>query len=267
MIQDRIGLAGVGNMGAAILEGVLKKRIAAPSRVWVYDKITAKAASFSRATGVRRASSVEELFLRAKVIILAMKPQDFPAFAAESRDFLKTGHSFVSILAGVRTAGIRRAYGKKTRVVRAMPNLGAKVGASMTVVCGTDRKGLSCAAKLFSGCGKVLSLPETRFDLVTAVSGSGPAYFFYLMELLEDFGARQGLSREVAAALAVQTGVGASLLAQSADVPPAVLRQRVTSKKGTTEAALKVLKKKKFGMIFQRGLFAAMKRSRALSSS
>lgn len=251
-------------MGTAILEGVLKERIAAPRKLWVYDKVAAKAKLFARKAGVRQAVTAEELFQRAEVILLAMKPQDLPAFAAENREFVKPGHSFVSILAGISTAGILRAFGKKVPVVRAMPNLGAKVGESMTVVCGRDKKSLSCAVKLFFGCGKVLCLPENRFDLVTAVSGSGPAYFFHLMELLEGFGVRQGLPREVAAALAVQTGVGAALLARGADVPCAVLRQRVTSKKGTTEAALKVLKRGNFGGIFQRGLSAAMARSRAL---
>lgn len=264
MINKTIGLVGVGNMGTAILEGVLKERLAAPGKIWVYDKVPAKARLFARKTGVRYAASAGELFRHAAVILLAMKPQDLPVFAAENREFVKPGHRFISILAGIATAGILKAFGKKVPVVRAMPNLGAKVGESMTVVCGRDPQSLSCAVKLFSGCGKVLRLPESRLDLVTAISGSGPAYFFHLMELLEDFGVRQGLPREVAAALAVQTGVGAALLAKGAEVPCAVLRQRVTSKKGTTEAALKVLKRKNFGRIFLQGLSAAMMRSREL---
>ncbi len=264
MIHHKIGLVGVGNMGTAILEGVLRDQIVLPSRIWVYDKIPAKAASFARRTGVHKAGSLEALFRNTDMIILAMKPQDLVACATEGRRFLKPGHILISILAGTGTAGICKVFGRKVPVVRAMPNLGAKVGESMTVICGTDRKLLSRARTLFLGCGKVLCLPEARFDLVTALSGSGPAYFFYLMELLEDFGVRHGLSREVAAVLAVQTGAGALALAKFSDVPPSVLRERVTPKKGTTEAALRVLKQKGFDVIFSQGVRAAMDRSREL---
>jgi len=148
--------------------------------------------------------------------------------------------------------------------VRAMPNLGAQVGQSMTVVCGKDKTALSFAQRLFAGCGEVVVLPENKLDLVTAVSGSGPAYFFHLMEILTDFGVKQGLSPKVARVLAVQTGLGAALLAKHSETCCGELRQRVTSKKGTTEAALKTLKRGKFSGLFQRALKAAMARSRAL---
>ncbi len=259
-----IGLVGAGNMGTSILQGVLKGRIAASGRIWVYDKIAARAKLFARKTGAHQASSVGELFRHSDVILLAMKPQDFQEFAAESRGFLRKDHCLITILAGLSTAGILRAFGKKVPVVRAMPNLGAVVGESMTAICGRDRRSLSYAEKLFSGCGKVARLSEDQLDLATAVSGNGPAYFFHLMELLEDFAAKQGLPRKVATELAVQTAIGAALLARGADVSPAVLRQRVTSKKGATEAALKVLKKKKFGRIFRQALTAAVARCRAL---
>lgn len=264
MIHKTIGLVGVGNMGTSILEGVLRQRLARPSQLWVHDVMEVKAKSFARKTGVKNASSVHDLFRNAEIILLAMKPQDFPAFASGSRCSLRKEHGFISILAGLSTGVIQRALGPRVPVVRSMPNLGAKVGESMTALCGRDRQLLAEAAKLFEGCGKVVCLPERHFDLVTAVSGSGPAYFFYLMELLEDFGVKQGLSRKVASALAVQTGVGAALLAKAADVPCRELRERVTSKKGTTEAALTQLMRKNFGTIFQQGLAAAMDRSREL---
>ena len=162
------------------------------------------------------------------------------------------------------TEKIAKALGKNITIVRAMPNLGAKVGQSMTVLCGKNKTGLSFSKTLFSGCGEVVTLPEKKLDLVTAISGSGPAYFFHLMELLADFGVKQGLPSKVAGVLAVQTGLGAALLAKSSKESCAQLRQRVTSKKGTTEAALEMLGRKKFGKIFQRALGAAMNRSRAL---
>ena len=262
--NKKIGVVGVGNMGASILEGVLNRRLTTPSRVWVYDKDGNKARFFARRHHVGLASSAAELLKKSDVVLLAMKPQDFVLFAQEHKASFRPGQGVISILAGMTTEKIKKALGKNVTVVRAMPNLGAKVGHSMTVICGKNKMALSFAKTLFSGCGEVVTLPEKMLDLVTAISGSGPAYFFNVMELLTDFGVKQGLPPGVAGVLAVQTGLGAALLAKSSKESCAELRQRVTSKNGTTEAALKTLQHGKFGKIFQRALAAAMKRSRAL---
>jgi pyrroline-5-carboxylate reductase len=262
--SEKIGLIGVGNMGASILEGVLRDRLTSSSNAWVYDKVSGKAGTFARRHRVKLASSAQELIQRVDTILLAMKPQDFASFAYEHRASFRPGQIAISILAGMTTEKIAKALGKSITVVRAMPNLGAKAGQSMTVLCGKSKKGLSFAKALFAACGEVVTLPEQKMDLVTALSGSGPAYFFHLMELLEAFGAGQGLPPAVARVLAVQTGLGAALVAKSSGESCAGLRQRVTSKKGTTEAALKTLQRGKFGKIFHQALAAAMRRSRAL---
>lgn len=262
--NKKLGVIGVGNMGASIVEGVLSRKLTTPSRVWIYDKAEEKARAFARRHHVGCVSSTGELLKKVDVVLLAMKPQDFSDFAFEHRSLFRTGQGVISILAGMTTEKIAQALGKNVTVVRAMPNLGAKVGRSMTVICGKDKKALSFAATLFAGCGEVATLPEKMLDLVTAISGSGPAYFFHLMELLEDFGVKQGLTSEVARVLAVQTGLGAALLAKGSPESCAELRQRVTSKKGTTDAALKTLKRGNFGKIFHRALKAAMDRSLAL---
>jgi len=262
--NKKIGVVGVGNMGASILEGVLSRRLATPSCVWVYDVALDKARSFAALYHVGRVSSVAELLKKTDVVLLAMKPQDFQNFALEHRFLFRPGQIVISILAGMTTEKITKALGKNVTVVRAMPNLGAKAGQSMTVISGRNKTALSLAATLFAGCGEVVTLPEKMMDLVTAISGSGPAYFFHLMELLTDFGVKQGLSPKIARVLAVQTGLGAALLAKSSKESCGELRQRVTSKKGTTEAALKTLQRGKFGKIFHQALRAAMNRSRAL---
>jgi pyrroline-5-carboxylate reductase len=259
--NKKIGVIGVGNMGASILEGVLAMKLATPFHVMVYDKEANKAKSFSYRYHVRRASSAAELVKKTDVVLLAMKPQDFANFALEHRSSFRPGQGVISILAGMTTEKIAKALGKKVTIVRAMPNLGAKVGQSMTVISGKSKTALSFAETLFNGCGEVVTLPEKMLDLVTAISGSGPAYFFNLMELLTDFGVKRGLSPKVAGVLAVQTGLGAALLAKGSEESCAELRQRVTSKKGTTEAALKTLKRGKFKEIFQRAIQAAMDRS------
>lgn len=259
--NHRIGVIGVGNMGASILEGVLAKGLTKPSLVCVYDKDTKKAAAFARKHRAGVAPSLGALLEKADVVLLAMKPQDFLAFAAEQRASFRSRQMVISILAGMTTQKIARALGKGVSIVRAMPNLGAKAGASMTVICGKDRRALSFAELFFSGCGEVAVLPEKQLDLVTAVSGSGPAYFFHMMELMESFGVKHGLPAPVARMLAVQTGLGAALLAKGSEVSCAGLRERVTSKKGTTDAALKTLKRKKFAATFYQALAAAMQRS------
>ncbi len=262
--RHKMGLIGVGNMGTSILEGVLKRRLATPSCIWVYDKIVAKAKAFSRCCHVRAASSITELLKNADIVLLAVKPQDLYSFAAEHKASFRAGQCVISILAGITTDKIEAELGRGVAVVRAMPNLGAKIGQSMTVLCGKNKKSNSIAAQLFSGCGEVVTLPEKMLDLVTALSGSGPAYFFHVMELLEAFGVKKGLSPKIARILAIQTGLGAVLLAKHSQASCAELRQMVTSKKGTTEAALKILQRRRFGKIFHQALVAAMDRSRQL---
>jgi len=262
--NKKIGVIGVGNMGASILQGVLQKRLTTPSRVWVYDKAVQKASRFASKHYTHKASSVRELLQKADVVMLAMKPQDFPDFAMENAASFRKAQTVISILAGMTTERIHKLIGTGVTIVRAMPNLGAQMGQSMTVLCGKNKSSLVFAKKFFAGCGEVTVLPEKMLDLVTAISGSGPAYFFHLMELLSDFGVTQGLSARIAQGLAVQTGLGAALLAKHSKENCAGLRRRVTSKKGTTEAALKALDRGQFRKLFQRALLAAMNRSRAL---
>jgi pyrroline-5-carboxylate reductase len=250
-------------MGTSIIEGACRKGILKGTAIAIYDKFPAKARSFAKAIRGKAAHSLEALIRGSDILLLAIKPQDFPDFAVEAKKFLEKKQGVISILAGFTVEKIRQGLGPVS-VVRAMPNLGAKVGGAMTAITGQDKMLLGAAAEIFEGCGEVVTLPENAFDDVTAMSGSGPAYFFYLMELLTDFGVKRGIPAKVAARLAIQTGLGAALLAKNSADSCAELRQKVTSKKGTTEAALKMLMKKRFGKIFQSALAAAARRSRQL---
>ena len=267
MMKQKIGIIGVGNMGQAILEGLFEKKIAAPRQVWVYDKIHEKLMPFVKQWKIHQARSTTDLADQVNVILLAIKPQDLTASAGEFKQRLKSSHTVISILAGTPLAKICAALGTKPKFVRAMPNLAAKVGQAVTVLTGSHRPSLSLAEKIFSGCGKTLRLEEKFFDLVTAISGSGPAYFFLMMELLDKTGRAEGLTEKAARLLAVQTAVGAGLLAQGSPFSPEELRVMVTSKGGTTEAALKTLESKKFSEVFIHGIEAAVNRSRELSQT
>lgn len=262
-IKERISLVGVGVMGSAILEGALKNKIFEASQISVYDKIGEKASAFAQKYGVYQAASNQDAVKRADILLLAVKPQDLSAFAAETG--VVSSRIVISILAGTPLAKIKQAVGEKASLVRAMPNLAAKVGEAVTALTGANPGVLKLAETLFSGCGKTVCLDEKHFDLVTAVSGSGPAYFFYLMELLMQVSQEEGLTREQAKLLAVQTAVGAGLLAQNAAEDPEALRKMVTSKGGTTEAALKLLGERKMDEIFKAAVRCARDRGKELS--
>ncbi len=262
--NKKIGVIGVGNMGSSILEGVISKGLTTPQNIFVFDKDAKKLKDFAKKTRVNLVSSTEELIKKSDVVLIAMKPQDFAVFASENKKFWTEKKWLISILAGMTIAKIKAAIGEEISIVRAMPNLGAKVGAGMTAVSSASKQALLFSKVFFSGCGEVAILDEKHLDLVTALSGSGPAYFFYMMELMEEFGIQNGLHNSVARLLAIQTGIGAALVAKSSDFSTAQLREMVTSKKGTTDAALQTLKRKKFANGFKTAMKAAMTRSREL---
>lgn len=264
-INKTLGLIGVGNMGTAILEGLFAKKLMSPSQVSVYDKINEKAAEFSKSKKVRLGHSNLEIVKKSKIILLAIKPQDLYETAQEFKSALTSSHIVISILAGTPVEKIKRALGPKPQIIRAMPNLGAKVGASMTAVTGKNRNALKISEQIFSGCGAVIQLDEKHFDLVTAVSGSGPAYFFLLMELLTEAAVKEGIARDKARLLAVQTALGAGLLAKASEDAPDELRRKVTSKGGTTEAALKSFESHQFAETIYQGVEAAIRRGKELS--
>lgn len=265
-----LGLIGCGNMGTAILEGLFKKRMIRPRQVLVSDVDRAKARAVSKKFRVRALQSNADLSRRADILILAVKPQDLFLAAGEIRSGIASSKNqknktLITILAGTPIQKIKRLLGGRVSLIRAMPNLGAQVGEAMTAIAGSGRAHLQCAEMIFSACGKAIRLPEKYFDAVTALSGSGPAYFFLIMELLAGFGRRSGLSQKNAELMAVQTALGAALLARRSKESPGVLRRKVTSKKGTTEAALSFLSKKGFEQLFGQAVGRAAKRSRQLS--
>jgi pyrroline-5-carboxylate reductase len=251
-------------MGTAILAGLIRHRIMSPGRIFVHDVVRDKARRTARKYGVRLAANPEEIARQSGIVILAFKPQDLKAAAPDLAAALTPRHLVITILAGVKISRVRKSLGGRPAVVRAMPNLGAVVGEAVTALTGPRGPHLAAAKAIFSGCGQVLVLPESKFDLVTALSGSGPAYFFYLMELLIREGMARKLSKDEAETLIRQTAKGAAVLANGAGEPPASLRARVTSKGGTTEAALKTLARGGFPRLFSRAIGAAVRRAREL---
>lgn len=264
-IKKRFGIIGCGNMGGAILAGLLKTGRARPGQVIVFDKVSSKAQDFGRRWKVKVGKGNREVVSKSEIVLLAVKPQDLFEASAEFRTDFKSRHTVLSILAGTPISKIKRAVGSQPSIVRAMPNLGAQVGQAITALTGKSARALREAETVFSACGQTVQLKEKHFDLVTAVSGSGPAYFFLIMELLAEVAWANGLKKEVARRLAVQTALGAALLARQSEFPPDELRRRVTSKGGTTAAALQLFQDKGLARIFKNGVEAALRRGRQLS--
>ena len=265
--MKRLGVIGCGNMGAALLRGIVGARVVPPERVLCSDAAAARARALARSLKVRAARSNAELTRASDVIVLAVKPQQMAEVLAEIRPHLTHRPLLISIAAGIRSGWIERRTGGAAPVVRVMPNTPALVGAGISAVAPGRRATaghLKTAERILGAVGEVIRVPERWMDAVTAVSGSGPAYFFHLMEQMARAGTELGLQPEVARRLVLATASGTAALAARGE-DPAALRAQVTSKGGTTEAAFRVFDKARLGKTLRAGIFAAAKRSKELS--
>ena len=265
-----IGVIGAGNMGRALINGLVTNSFP-PSHLVIVESDRQRGQAVRRRYHVGVAS-LPEVARRCDVLILAVKPQDLRGVLLELRKALRARGKrmlVVSIAAGVQTISIERILGR-VPVVRVMPNLPATVGCGMAALAKgrfAASADLRVAKAIFRSVGEVVELPERDFDAVTALSGSGPAYFFLIFQALRDAGIHCGLPKGVARRLAIQTAKGSAALASQTDEELEKLIARVASKKGTTEAALTVFRRDGLTRILQRGVRAAVKRSRELSRS
>lgn len=262
-----VGVIGCGNMGTALIMGMIKSRFVSSSGIIAWDSSAKKLERLARSIGIRPARSNSEIAQKAQVILLAVKPQQMEEVLEEIRPHLGKRPLLISIAAGISTRWIERRVDKQVPVARVMPNTPALVGAGIAAIapgrCATGQS-LKVAGRIFRGVGEVMCVPEGWMDAVTAVSGSGPAYFFFLMEQMIEAGVRLGLPKPAASRLVLATAAGAAELAKNTGGDPAVLRARVTSKGGTTEAAFKVFARDHLGKTIRAGIRAAAARAKKL---
>jgi len=242
MTATQLGFIGAGNMAEAIARGVIAAGMAQPAAILASDPDARRRELFERELKVPTAADNRAVVEKAPVIIVAVKPQMFDKALAPLGSLFGPAKLVISICAGVSTAHAEETVAAGTRVVRAMPNTPMLVGRGMAAVCAGKHatpEDVAKAIRLLESAGQVTRVPEDLMDAVTAVSGSGPAYFFYLAELLTNAGVELGLAEDDARLLARVTFEGAArLLAESGD-EAADLRRKVTSPGGTTEAAIK----------------------------
>jgi len=262
----KITFLGGGNMAIALIGG-LKKNGFSAAGIQVVEPAEAARERLTAAFGVRCAPAVDAATLNCEVLVLAVKPQQMREAVSPLAGRLD-GQLVVSIAAGLRLGDIGRWLGGYRKLVRTMPNTPALIGAGITGLCAdpaVDREGRDKAERILAAVGRTVWIDdEVQMDAVTAISGSGPAYVFYFIEALDGAARDLGFSEAAARLLAVETFLGAARLAASGTDPVALLRQRVTSKGGTTEAALTSFDVDHVGAAIRRGVQAAVARGREL---
>jgi len=264
-LPKTVGTIGGGNMAEAILQGLLQAGYTA-DQLCASDPVAERREHLSRTLGVRTTDSNLEVVEGSEVVVLAVKPQHLEAAVDPLPK--NGGPLYLSIAAGVTLATLRRWLGSGARVVRAMPNTPALIGAGITALAdgtGASAEDLERAEVVLTSVGDVVRVPEHLLDAVTGLSGSGPAYVYLFIEALCEAGIREGLPTLVARDLAVKTVLGAAAMVRETGEHPALLRERVTSPGGTTAAGLAALEDRGLRAALLAAVEAATERSRELA--
>ena len=269
--MDKIGFLGGGNMAEALIKGITAAGLCTPEHIFVSDVRPERLEYMVKEYHVQPAYSNAALAAEVNILVLSVKPQNMSEAMESVKEVFKPQTLVISIAAGVKVAKISAALGEAA-IVRVMPNTPALIGEGASALYANEKAKpmLDKAEKIFLAVGKAVVVDdEDLIDAVTAVSGSGPAYYFLLMEEMIKAAVELGLAEEVAKNLVLQTAKGAALLAVEADKrneSPAELRRKVTSPGGTTEAALKVFAEHNLGPTIAAGIKRARDRSRELSA-
>ena len=265
MDNSRIAFIGGGNMASAIIGGLIRQGLA-PAQIAVVEPFAEARARLQQQFGVAAEERAGAALASCSLVVWAVKPQTFKEAAAQARAHVQQA-LHLSVAAGIRSDSIAAWLGTE-RIVRAMPNTPALVGKGMTALfarAGVTAQEKTRVEQVIATTGEFVWVgAEKQLDAVTALSGSGPAYVFYFLEAMTQAGAEMGLDAEQARRLAVGTFAGASELARASQEPLQLLRERVTSKGGTTYAALTSLEQDGVKAAFVKALHAACKRAEEL---
>lgn len=257
-------------MAEAIVRGLISGKVVSPEDIMVSDPSTDRRNLLVQTFGVRATEDNRAVIGSSDIIVLAVKPQVMGEALAPVSDAFRAGQLVISIAAGLRTETLDAFCQHIPAVIRVMPNTPALVGKGVSALCAGPRAGdeqLALAETLFASVGSTLRVEESAMDAVTAISGSGPAYVFYWMEAMLSAAASLGFAPDTARQLVYETISGASALAIASTETPDVLRAKVTSKGGTTEAAIKTLDHHLVREHVAEAVMAAARRSKELSQS
>ena len=264
---QRLGFLGSGNMAEALIRGIVLKSLWPKEHLIASDVSTERLSFIAEHLGIDTTADNRHVVTRSDMIILATKPAQVPAVLSEIADAVTADKLIVSIAAGVTLATIQSAFNKNIAVIRVMPNTPALVLAGMSCLSAGQYAGedhLAQAMKVFSGVGEALVVDEAHLDAVTALSGSGPAYLFLVLEALSDAGVRAGLPRKIAEKLSAQTVLGAAKMVLETGRHPGELKDMVASPAGTTIEGLAVLEANGVRGAFIEAVDAAYRRAKEL---
>ena len=268
-MSRKVAILGAGKIGESLLAGLLSSEWCAPDEVVVTGRREERVRELEERYGVRGTLSNAEAVHGASLVVIAVKPQDFETLLGEVGGLLTEEQTVLSVAAAIPTAHIEARVAPGVPVVRAMPNAPALVHEGMAGVCAGAHAGdehLAVAEEVLSHLGAVARVPEPYMDAVTAVSGSGPAYFALHAEAMIEAGILLGLGRETSTQLVVQTMLGTAKLLRDEGIHPVELREAVTSPGGTTIQAIRELEQAGVRAAFLNAIQAAMVRSRELAS-
>ncbi|XOQ44438.1 MAG: Pyrroline-5-carboxylate reductase [Clostridium sp.] len=267
MKDFKVGFIGGGNMTSAIVGGVVKAKTFPPEQMYVFDIHDDKRENLRKKTGINIQNSAGSLVKTCDIVFLAVKPQSFPSMLESIRPYVDEEKTLVSIAAGISADSITQALACRCPVIRAMPNTPLLMGEGATAVCKTenvDNDVYQLVLKLFSSCGIVAQIKESQMNAVISVNGSSPAYVYLLAKAVVESAEKQGIEPSVALPLFCQTLIGsAKMLLESGDTPDELI-QKVSSRGGTTIAALDVLKKYHFEQIMDDAMKACTARAEEL---
>ncbi|HSL63718.1 MAG TPA: pyrroline-5-carboxylate reductase [Gaiellaceae bacterium] len=265
----RIAILGAGKIGEALLAGLLSSGWREASELVATTRREERAEELAERYGVRATTSNAEAVAGSAIVVIAVKPQDIEALLGEVGGLLSPDQTVLSIAAAIPTSLIESHLIARVPVVRAMPNTPALVHEGMAGLAAgahAEEEHLAAAEEVLAHLGRVVRVPEHAMDAVTAVSGSGPAYFALLAEAMIEAGILLGLSREISTQLVVQTMLGTAKQLRDTNTHPVELREMVTSPGGTTIAAIRELERAGVRAAFLNAIQAAMDRSRELAS-
>lgn len=267
--MTRLGFIGGGNMAEALIAGIIKAKLVDPGRVYVSDIKEERWKQLSTRYRIKGTRENTEVARECDTIIICVKPSNVREVLEEIAGNVGD-HLVITIAAGVSIKSVEGRLGRSVPVIRAMPNTPALVMEAATGIARgihATQAHIDTVLKIFNSIGTAVVVDEARMDAVTAVSGSGPAYVFYMIEALIEAAIEEGLAPADARELAVQTVCGAARMASSMVEEPAELRRKVTSPGGTTEAAIKVLDEKEWKKIMHEAVKAAKARSEEMAQS
>ncbi len=268
LFSRKIAFIGTGNMGTALLGGLLKAELTHPENIIATDVREYQLDAVREKWGVATTTNNHEAVKTSDVIVLCVKPQALRDVLNGIKDDLREDQLIISIIAGIPTRLISNFIGKKNPIIRVMPNIPAVVDEAATGLClgkYAQEVHREIAMKILGAVGEVETVSEELMDVVTGLSGSGPAYIYMVIEALTDGGVMMGLPRNIATRLATQTVLGSAKLVRETNVHPAVLKDQVTTPGGTTIQAIKELEVSGLRPMLIRAVETATNHSRMLS--